>query len=321
MRVPPSGTWERRRADLYGLAADWIEPVDIAREDAIEHLVRRYLGGFGPATSQGRRLLHRPFRGRPRARAPRAPPLPLKDDDELLDLPRAPPRPRHARAVRFLGTWDASLLVHARRTGVLPEEHRPRIFHTKAPQSFPTFLVDGAVAAPGATSRTRSTSRRSSASTRDPPRAGRRGRPPRGVPRLSRYSAGFTSPERSARIAISARRSKNGISLSPKGAREVLELRGDRLLVGAERLRDLVVGRGGEPVAVAQQGPAQLAGGLLLLLGEARRRAQLAGHQRHLDADVARVAERDRGLPQRTRSPSWSRRCPSRRISLTNVPF
>jgi len=36
--------------------------------------------------------------------------------------------------------------VHARRTGFLPEEHRPKIFHTKAPQSFPTFTVDGAVA-------------------------------------------------------------------------------------------------------------------------------------------------------------------------------
>jgi hypothetical protein len=48
--------------------------------------------------------------------------------------------------VRFLPTWDATLLVHARRARILPEEHRPRIFHTKAPQSFPTFLVDGAVA-------------------------------------------------------------------------------------------------------------------------------------------------------------------------------
>jgi hypothetical protein len=48
--------------------------------------------------------------------------------------------------VRFLPTFDATLLVHARRTGLLPEEHRPRIFHTKAPQSFPTVLVDGAVA-------------------------------------------------------------------------------------------------------------------------------------------------------------------------------
>ena len=39
VRVPPSGTWERRRADLYAHA-----------EDGIELLVRRYLGGFGPAT-------------------------------------------------------------------------------------------------------------------------------------------------------------------------------------------------------------------------------------------------------------------------------
>ena len=147
VRVPPSGTWERRRADLYGLAADWIEPVDVDPQDAIAHLVRRYLGGFGPATAKDvvsftglptadlalERLELRRFRS--------------EDGEELLDLPRAPlPDPDTPAPVRFLGTWDASLLVHARRTGVLPEAHRPRIFHTKAPQSFPTFLVDGAVA-------------------------------------------------------------------------------------------------------------------------------------------------------------------------------
>jgi hypothetical protein len=48
--------------------------------------------------------------------------------------------------VRFLPTWDAVLLAHARRAGVLPEEHRPRIFSTKLPQSIGTFLVDGVVA-------------------------------------------------------------------------------------------------------------------------------------------------------------------------------
>jgi hypothetical protein len=48
--------------------------------------------------------------------------------------------------VRFLPTWDATLLVHCRRARILPEEHRPRIFNTKMPQSVPTFLVDGAVA-------------------------------------------------------------------------------------------------------------------------------------------------------------------------------
>ena len=48
--------------------------------------------------------------------------------------------------MRFLGTWDAALLAHARRALILPEEHRARIFNTKMPQSIGTFLVDGAVA-------------------------------------------------------------------------------------------------------------------------------------------------------------------------------
>jgi hypothetical protein len=70
-----------------------------------------------------------------------------EDDGELLDVPRAPlPDPDTPAPVRFLPTWDAVLLVHARRTGVLPEKYRPLIFHTKNPPSVPTFLVDGAVA-------------------------------------------------------------------------------------------------------------------------------------------------------------------------------
>jgi hypothetical protein len=149
VRAPPSGTWERRRADLYALAEDWLAPVDITPGAAAEHLVRRYLGAFGPATAKDvvsftglppRDL--EPVLGRLELRRFRS-----ADGQELLDLPRAPlPDPDTPAPVRFIGTWDASLLVHARRTGVLPEEHRPRIFHVKAPQSYPTFLVDGAVA-------------------------------------------------------------------------------------------------------------------------------------------------------------------------------
>jgi hypothetical protein len=149
VRAPPSGTWERRRADLFALASDWLDPVELTRDDAIEHLVRRYLRGFGPASLKD--VVS--FTGLPAAELmPVLDRLGLRrfrshDNDELLDLPRAPlPDPETPAPVRFLGTWDASLLVHARRTGVLPEEHRPRIFHTKAPQSYPTFLVDGAVA-------------------------------------------------------------------------------------------------------------------------------------------------------------------------------
>jgi Winged helix DNA-binding domain len=47
---------------------------------------------------------------------------------------------------RFIGHWEALLLVHARRTGVLPEEVRPILFNTKLPASMATFLVDGRVA-------------------------------------------------------------------------------------------------------------------------------------------------------------------------------
>jgi hypothetical protein len=36
--------------------------------------------------------------------------------------------------------------VHARRTQILPEEHRSKVFHVKTPHSVNTFLVDGAVA-------------------------------------------------------------------------------------------------------------------------------------------------------------------------------
>ena len=50
VRVPPSGTWERRRADLYGPADGWLEPSAPTQAEAMKHLLRRYLGAFGPAS-------------------------------------------------------------------------------------------------------------------------------------------------------------------------------------------------------------------------------------------------------------------------------
>src|SRR5215203_248397 len=144
VRVPPSGTWERRRADLFAAAADWIgEPGD-AMPDPVEHLVRRYLAGFGPASFKDVAS----FTGvAPTALRPVVEGMRLRRFDDLLDLPRAPlPDPETPAPPRFLPTFDATLLVHARRTGLLPEEYRPRVFSTKNPQSVPTFLVDGSVA-------------------------------------------------------------------------------------------------------------------------------------------------------------------------------
>jgi hypothetical protein len=149
VRAPPSGTWEQRRADLYALADDWLRPAPATLEEGLDHLLRRYLGGFGPASlKDAANWAGLP----PPALAPSVERLRLRrfrDEagTELLDLPRAPlPDPETPAPVRFLPTWDATLLVHARRTQILPEPHRPRVFSTRTPQSVPTFLVDGRVA-------------------------------------------------------------------------------------------------------------------------------------------------------------------------------
>lgn len=149
VRIPPSGTWERRRADLYALAEEWLGAPKATREEGLELLVRRYLGGFGPASAADLanwaglppKLLEPTLAGM-RLRRFRS-----EDGKELLDLSRAPlPDPETPAPVRFLPTWDATLLAHARRTGILPEEHRSKLFSPRSPQSAPSFLVDGAVA-------------------------------------------------------------------------------------------------------------------------------------------------------------------------------
>jgi hypothetical protein len=149
VRVPPSGTWERRSADLYGLAETWIDVSEVSEDDGIELLIRRYLAGFGPSSMKEiagwsgvpatslepvvSRMRLRRFRG--------------EGDEVLLDVPRATIVDGDVSVpVRFLPTWDATLLVHERATRILPEPFRPRVFNTKTPHSVPTFLVDGQVA-------------------------------------------------------------------------------------------------------------------------------------------------------------------------------
>ena len=149
VRVPPSGTWERRRADIVAASEDWVGREEIELGEARALIVRRYLSGFGPArkreiadwagmsvadvTAGLERLELRRFRD--------------EDGKELVDLPRAPlPAADTPAQLRFLPVWDSTLLVHARRTQILPEEYRPRIFTSKRPQSYNTFLVDGVVA-------------------------------------------------------------------------------------------------------------------------------------------------------------------------------
>jgi hypothetical protein len=150
VRVPPSGTWERRRADRLGLAEQWVGPENATAAEGLALVIRAYLRAFGPASwadiaawagtpatvvRQGGEGLtfvrYRDEQGR-----------------ELLDLPGAPlPDPDTPAPVRFLPHWDAVMLVHARRTGILPEAYRSRIFTSRNPFSVGTVVVDGRIVA------------------------------------------------------------------------------------------------------------------------------------------------------------------------------
>ena len=123
--------------------------IDPDPDAAVGLLVERYLGGFGPASRDDlaswagmpvgsfdevlARLDLRQFTD--------------EHGEELLDLPRRPlPDASTVAPVRFLGTWDATLLVHARRTQILPEDYRDQVFSNRRPHSVNTVLIDGQVA-------------------------------------------------------------------------------------------------------------------------------------------------------------------------------
>ncbi len=154
VRVPPSGTWERPRANLFALAEGWLAPssvgaADVTPREGVDLLVRRYLTAFGPAAKADIAS----WAGLPARTVTEAlSDVELRhfrseDGKALVDLPDLPlPDADTLAPVRFLAVWDAVLLTHARRTQILPEQYRSRIFNTKRPHSFNTFLVDGAVA-------------------------------------------------------------------------------------------------------------------------------------------------------------------------------
>jgi hypothetical protein len=150
VRVPPSGTWERRRADRLALATSWVGPDDVTEAEGIAFLVTCYLGAFGPAPWRDIASWSGVSVTALQRAAAEVELVRYRDEDgrALLDLPDAPlPDPDTPAPVRFLPHWDANLLVHARRTGLVPETHRSRIFSSKNPFSVGTVLVDGRVVA------------------------------------------------------------------------------------------------------------------------------------------------------------------------------
>jgi hypothetical protein len=151
LHLPPSGTWSHYgRVQLRAMQA-YLGVELPAREAGAEHLVKRYLGAFGPATQQDLLRFAGVRVGDIRAGLDRLDLRRFRDDRGriLLDLPRAPlPDGDTPAPVRFLPKWDSSLLGYAppERTRILPEKYRPTVIR-KNGDVIPTVLVDGFVAA------------------------------------------------------------------------------------------------------------------------------------------------------------------------------
>ena len=149
VHVPPSGTWGYHKEGVYA-AADAVIASDPPDEDgAREHLVRRYLGAFGPATERDLGQWAGVQRVGPIRETLAAMKLRTFADEQgktLYDLPRAPlPDPDTPAPARLVPRYDNLVLAHADRTRILGDVAVSRIV-TKNAVVHATILVDGFVA-------------------------------------------------------------------------------------------------------------------------------------------------------------------------------
>jgi hypothetical protein len=145
--TPSEVPWSFGRRPSYIAARSWLDLPMASEEEGLNHLIRRYLAGFGPATlgdiSQ--------FTGIERSRlkpalARLAPELRTFHDEQeriLYDVGDGPlPRAETPAPVRFLPMWDSLKLAYEDRSRVIPEAYRKRILQMNG-DWLPTFLVDG----------------------------------------------------------------------------------------------------------------------------------------------------------------------------------
>ena len=157
VHVPEEVGWSFTRRPLITTASAWFDDASMvdgggmAIEVARRHVVRRYLGGFGPAStadlSAWTGLSASDFRAAIAALDDEGSLVRFRDEAgrELLDLPDAPRPGEDATAPpRLLPMWDEILLGFRDRTRVISDEDRARVISRNG-DVLPTFLVDGRV--------------------------------------------------------------------------------------------------------------------------------------------------------------------------------
>ena len=150
LMAPGELPWSFGRRPRFVTASAWLRAELASEIEGLEHLIRRYLAGFGPAgvddihqfsqirTSDLRAALERMSAELVRFRDERGRLL-YDVPDGLLPAAETP------APVRFLPMWDSLLLAYADRGRVLPERYRRRVIQSNG-DFLPSFLVDGHVA-------------------------------------------------------------------------------------------------------------------------------------------------------------------------------
>ncbi len=151
--APSDVAWSFGRRPRLAHASTWLGADGWpAAEVALERLVRRYLGAFGPAATAD--IAQWSGLAVAKVRTGIAPVDAAGDlrrfsDErgrELLDLEDAPlPDPDTEAPPRLLPMWDSTVLAFADRTRLISDEDR-RVVIARNGDTLPTFTVDGMVA-------------------------------------------------------------------------------------------------------------------------------------------------------------------------------
>lgn len=150
VHVPGHEPWSFGPRPTVAAGASWLGTDFLPPEAGLDHLVRRYLRAFGPASIADVGRWTRIVRGRitqaldrlgPELRTFRDESGRLLHDvlDGLLPPDDTPAPPR------LLPMWDSMLLAYDDRDRVMPERHRSDVVRTNG-DYLPTVLVDGRVA-------------------------------------------------------------------------------------------------------------------------------------------------------------------------------
>jgi hypothetical protein len=147
VQVPVSSGWSYPGNPAFALADSWLgqptDPNEYARE-----LVLRYLAVFGPASVKDMQIWSGITGLKEVFESLRKELCVYRDEDqrELFDLPDIElPDVDTAAPVRFLPEFDNILLSHEKRTRIIADEYRPKVYIMVNGRILSTILVNGFV--------------------------------------------------------------------------------------------------------------------------------------------------------------------------------